>query len=106
MENLNRYALRPRNAIIAAPGEAAAGTAEAGAEGAAEQPAFDDADGFGDFGGGGWRAAGAGAWQQQQWQQRSSSRARSSMHTVRAGGQAASLTGAPLRPVFLSGRRL
>ncbi|EFN54475.1 hypothetical protein CHLNCDRAFT_135132 [Chlorella variabilis] len=54
VENLNRYALRPRNAIIAAPGEAAAGTAEAGAEGAAEQPAFDDADGFGDFGGGGF----------------------------------------------------
>ncbi|PSC75846.1 condensin complex subunit 2 [Micractinium conductrix] len=55
VENLNRYALRPRNAVVAASeatgGNGAAGGA-AGAEGDA-QPAFNDADGFDDFGGGG-----------------------------------------------------
>ncbi|KAL4421403.1 hypothetical protein ABPG75_010694 [Micractinium tetrahymenae] len=57
VEDLNRYALRPRSAVVVPTGEAAG--ASAGAAGAAdaaegEPPAFGDGDDFADFGGGGF----------------------------------------------------
>jgi hypothetical protein len=54
VENLNRYALRPRNAIIAAapPTAEAKGGGEAGG-GGGEAPPFDDGGDFGGFGAGG-----------------------------------------------------
>lgn len=57
VENLNRYALRPRS-VVAAPSVDATGAA-AGAAGAAdaaegEPAAFGDGDGFADYGGGGF----------------------------------------------------
>jgi hypothetical protein len=52
VENLNRYALRPRNAVVAASEAAVGAAGGAGALGSGEeQQQF--GDGFGAFGGGG-----------------------------------------------------
>ena len=71
MENLNRYALRPRNAVVAASSAAAAGAAAAGMAGAGEEQHQQFDDGFDAFGGEWWdRGRGqmlyAGAGEEQQ----------------------------------------